>query len=71
MSCEVINPTAALPELGADVQHMITTQVASLRIIVEQSMERNSYLYINFDDYTRKHLAVSTWRHFEKVNWGA
>ena len=25
MSCEVINPTAALPELGTRIRHMITT----------------------------------------------
>ena len=30
MSCEVINPTAALPELGADETHLHTTGGASL-----------------------------------------
>ena len=29
MSCEVINPTAALPELGTRIRHMITTHVVN------------------------------------------
>ena len=38
MSCEVINPTAALPELGEVETHMITTtaDVNQVKTIVNQ-----------------------------------
>ena len=35
-----------------------TDQIATLQIIVEQSLEWNTPLYINFIDYMRRHLIV-------------
>ncbi|VDO84477.1 unnamed protein product [Schistosoma margrebowiei] len=39
--------------LKADVDRSCTDQIATLRIIVEQSIEWNSSLYINFIDYEK------------------
>ncbi|VDO86660.1 unnamed protein product [Schistosoma mattheei] len=38
---------------AVDAQLRVTDQIATLRIIVEQSVEWNSTLYINFTDYEK------------------
>ncbi|VDO50554.1 unnamed protein product [Schistosoma margrebowiei] len=39
--------------LNSDVERSCTDEIATLRIIVEQSVEWNSSLYINFIDYEK------------------
>ncbi|VDO94907.1 unnamed protein product [Schistosoma margrebowiei] len=41
-----------------------TDQIATLRIIVEQSIEWNSSLYINFIDYEKAFDSVWTEQHY-------
>ncbi|VDO87446.1 unnamed protein product, partial [Schistosoma margrebowiei] len=56
---QIKNGKAAGPDnippeaLRSDIERSCTDQIATLRIIVEQSVEWNSSLYINFIDYEK------------------
>ncbi|VDP43474.1 unnamed protein product [Schistosoma margrebowiei] len=56
---QIKNRKAAGPDnipaevLKSDIERSCTDQIATLRIIVEQSVEWNSSLYINFIDYEK------------------
>ncbi|VDP56916.1 unnamed protein product [Schistosoma margrebowiei] len=56
---QIYNGKAAGPDsipaeaLKSDIERSCTDQIATLRIIVEQSVEWNSSLYINFIDYEK------------------
>ncbi|VDO49920.1 unnamed protein product, partial [Schistosoma margrebowiei] len=56
---QIKNGKAAGPDnipaeaLKSDIERSCTDQIATLRIIVEQSVEWNSSLYINFIDYEK------------------
>ena len=65
MKCEV-DKTLREEQAGLRQDRSCTDQIATLRIIIEQSIEWNASLYVNFVDYEKAFGTVWTGRHFGK-----
>ena len=55
---DIVNSQLRDQQAGFRIYRSCTDQIANLRIIVEQSLEWNSSLYINFDDYEKTFNSV-------------